>query len=141
MNDLVRFRRGYIIDPVRGCWLWQRGKNAAGYGYFGASGRNHRAHRWAYEQHIGPIPDGLVLDHLCRVKNCVNPAHLEPVTTGENKRRGNQRNQHMGKTHCHRGHPLEGGNVYFRKNGWRRCRACMKQWPSRHGTGRKGGEE
>jgi hypothetical protein len=79
--------RPYWVVDEAGCWIWQRGK-AEGYGVVWRDGRVQRAHRVVYEQHRGPIPDGLHLDHLCRVKACVNPDHLEPVTNAENCRRG-----------------------------------------------------
>lgn len=73
----------YEIDE-NGCWIWQRGMYQGGYGHF----RDNYAHRASYEMHVGPIPDGLVIDHLCRVRACVNPSHMEPVTSGENTKRG-----------------------------------------------------
>lgn len=69
------------------CWTWI-GSTDRGYGVFGAQGRYFRAHRWAWEALVGPIPEGLHLDHLCRNPSCVNPDHLEPVTQAENIRRG-----------------------------------------------------
>lgn len=69
------------------CWPWLAAR-ANGYGKFYVDGRMVRAHRFAYELLVGPIPEGLVLDHLCAVTFCVNPAHLEPVTQRENARRG-----------------------------------------------------
>lgn len=74
---------------VDGCWLWE-GALRGGYGRVKLDGRTQAAHRASYELHVGPIPSGLVLDHLCRNRSCVNPAHLEPVTTEENIRRGEQ---------------------------------------------------
>lgn len=92
-------RRHYEGDAVRrlyervdrrpaGCWLWTGTIAPNGYGYFAIKGRSQQAHRVAYELLVGPIPDGLDLDHLCRVRACVNPDHLEPVTRSENNRRG-----------------------------------------------------
>jgi hypothetical protein len=81
----------YVIDPVTGCWVWQLAVNGRGYGQARVEGRRDRqfpAHRVMYERHRGPIPAGLVIDHLCRNRRCVNPAHLEPVTGIENIRRG-----------------------------------------------------
>src|SRR6266496_2265386 len=76
----------------RACWLWTGKTGRDGYGRIGLGGRGAlvrvRAHRFAYELLIGPIPDGLQIDHLCRVRHCVNPAHLEPVTQRENILRG-----------------------------------------------------
>ena len=84
-------------------------------------------HRAMFEAHKGPVPDGLCLDHLCRVRNCANPEHLEPVTNKENLRRGlGPPNRKV--THCKQGHPLSGDNLYlcWRKAGYftRACRAC-----------------
>lgn len=75
----------YVVDE-NGCWLWQGCLNVRGYGQLGKGSR--AAHRVFYERHVGPIPEGLTIDHLCRVRHCVNPAHMEPVTVAENVRRG-----------------------------------------------------
>jgi hypothetical protein len=83
----------YIVED-RGhttpCWIWNRSKTSKGYGQVTQKGSKTRlyAHRVYYEQHVGPIPDGLFIDHLCREHACVNPAHMEPVTNRENLRRG-----------------------------------------------------
>ena len=107
------------------CWLWTGGKNSEGYGRFYDGTREVQAHRFAYEFCIGPIPNGLTIDHLCRTHNCVEPLHLEPVTGRENLLRG------MGagainarKTHCHRGHEFTVANTRLSEKGWRYCRAC-----------------
>ncbi len=124
------------------CWLWLGGKNSSGYGYFYYEGRHVRAHRWAYEQSIGPIPEGLQLDHLCRVRACVNPAHLEPVTGKENYRRGEGAPAKNGrKTHCVRGHAFTPENTAIRPGGGRTCRTCRrKHWsPNRKGPDCSGG--
>lgn len=81
-------RRGvadYVVDE-NGCWIWQRTTNR-GYGTMGRNGKNYYAHRWYYEQHVGPIPTGYQIDHLCNMPRCVNPAHLKAVTRSENVRR------------------------------------------------------
>lgn len=103
-----------------GCWIWTAANNGPGnrYGRFSFDGRLARAHRLSYEWTVGPIPDGLVLDHLCRVTLCVNPAHLEPVTPAENTRRAAAL-----KTSCPQGHAYSTENTY-RLAGKRYCRAC-----------------
>lgn len=124
-----------------GCWHWTGTLSAAGYGVLDAQG-HWIAHRWAYEHFVGPIPDGLDLDHTCHNpaldcpggaeclhRRCVNPAHLEPVTRRENLARS--RHTPAGRppsTECAKGHPLEGDNLYFDSDGRRRCRACTRAW-------------
>jgi len=86
----VVLRRGYTVDPVTGCWIYNGKPGGGGYPRTMWSTERKRdipAHRWYYEQAKGPIPDGLQLDHLCRTRMCVNPDHLEPVTCAENIRR------------------------------------------------------
>ncbi len=105
------------------CWIWTAARMREGYGRFDQV----LAHRLAYELVIGKIPDGLQLDHLCRNRACVNPAHLEPVSCRENVLRGvglSANNAH--KTHCPAGHPLSGANLlsHSLKQGYRKCRAC-----------------
>lgn len=81
---------GHVVED-RGhdtpCWIWQGGQQGQGYGRMSVNRRNVPAHRAYYEQQVGPIPEGLTLDHLCRIPGCVNPSHLEPVTITENRRR------------------------------------------------------
>jgi hypothetical protein len=112
---------GYLIQE-NGCWEWVGCINKKGYGQLRAAGKTRLAHRFYYEQTNGPA--GPELDHLCRNRSCVNPAHLEPVSHLTNIRRGNEAT----KAHCIRGHPLSGENLYLRPgtSGWRMCRACMK---------------
>src|SRR5687768_9228270 len=74
----------HVVPEADGCHMWAGTTNQWGYGRFYLYGRIYSAHRWVYEQTVGPIPDGLTLDHLCRNHSCVNPAHLEPVTLAEN---------------------------------------------------------
>lgn len=123
---LDRFHSAYKVDPDTGCWLWQRPLNPQGYGWFKLDGKDSGAHRAAYQLLVGQIPDGLVLDHLCRVRNCVNPAHLEPVTQRENTMRGVAPNvlAHH-RNECVYGHELVGDNV-FTEDGVRRCRTCRR---------------
>lgn len=115
------------VEKTDTCWLWMSAM-VNGYGRFKAE-RQTSAHRFAYELIVGPIPDGLELDHLCRVRNCVNPDHLEPVTHAENMARANpylvDSNHHAAKTHCKWGHEFTLENTYRRGHG-RVCRACKR---------------
>lgn len=128
-NDLRRFEDKYIPEPNCGCWLWH-GAAVSGYGQFWIEGKLQLAHRVAYRHYVGAIPNDLELDHLCRVKSCINPMHLEPVTRSENVIRGtgpsatSQRKR--GQTHCKRGHPLFGDNLTVSPRGFRRCRECQR---------------
>lgn len=107
-----------------GCWEWNGGLWGGGYGRFVLDGRHVQAHRWAYEALVGPIPDGLQLDHLCRNRRCVNPDHLEPVTNRENGVRGIGIAARALATHCSHGHEWTEENTNVRPNGTRRCRKC-----------------
>lgn len=110
------------------CWLWTAYIEPRGYGVFRPSGcsTNVKAHRWAYEALVGSIPAGLTLDHLCRVRHCVNPTHLEPVTNRENGLRGNTVAAiNARKTHCVNGHEFTPENTTTRSDGGRRCQICL----------------
>lgn len=111
-----------------GCWEWTASRDGYGYGqvYDHASGRMMKAHRAAYEALVGPIPAGLDLDHLCRNRGCVRPDHLEPVTRGENVRRGRAGENMRSKTHCPQGHPYDEANTRLYR-GRRYCRACKSK--------------
>src|SRR5688572_17549814 len=110
------------------CWLWTGATDGGGrYGTFRGENGQVRAHRWAYESEHGPIPDGLDLDHLCRVTLCVNPAHLEPVSHRTNVLRGDAPTAvNAAKTECAHGHPLAGDNLIVERNGTRDCRTCRR---------------
>lgn len=113
------------VRKTETCWLWTGSILNTGYGRFQeATDRGVSAHRWAYLNLVGPIPKGLHIDHLCRVRHCVNPAHLEPVTPLENVRRGIG---HGRETHCPQGHEYRAENVY-RRAGRRYCRACQSAY-------------
>ena len=116
------------------CWLWTAATNSKGYGWFRIDGKATRAHRYAYEVCIGPIPEDLQIDHLCRIHPCVNPAHLEAVTMQENQLRGyGASGKNARKTHCLRGHPLSGDNLYRSKEGVRRqCKECVREHGRRY---------
>lgn len=116
------------VDKSGDCWLWTAERSHDGYPRFNLSGSERvYAHRFAYEQMVAPIPDGLELDHLCRVRHCVNPAHLEPVTGLVNQHRSplTLTSVNAAKTHCPRGHPYEGDNLLTRATG-RVCRECKR---------------
>jgi len=119
---VIAFFRFVDVIPG-GCWFWLGQLNHDGYGIFSRNNRPVRAHRWAYERFIGPIPEGMVIDHLCRVRECVNPWHLQPVTSPENTARGSQ----AAKTHCPQGHPYAGDNLYVTSDGKRMCKECGRQ--------------
>lgn len=115
------------------CWLWTAA-TANGYGYFSVDGKGKRAHRVVYELLVGPIPEGLYLDHLCRVTNCVNPSHLEIVDNRTNTLRGiGITANNFVKAECVKGHLLSGSNVYTRPSrpGTRECRECGKDFHRR----------
>lgn len=122
LTAVQRWHSKYEIQPS-GCWLWMAGDVENCYGLFYHEGTTKIAHRVGYELLVGPIPEGLVLDHLCRVRRCVNPAHLEPVTQSENMVRSN--NYERSVTHCPLDHPYDEENTYFAR-GKRACRTCQR---------------
>lgn len=128
-NILERFEARYVPEPNSGCWLWLGGLAGGGYATMWGGRSMIRAGRWAYQTFVGPIPYGLELDHKCRVRCCVNPAHLEPVTHTENVRRGDagkvNRARQLGKHRCDKGHLFTPENIYRSpKKGTRECRIC-----------------
>ena len=128
-SAVERFYSKVDFGGAGDCWLWLGALDRGGYGsFYIAKGRKAKAHRFAYEHMEGPIPAALDLDHLCRVRHCVNPDHLDPVTRGENIRRGLVpvlvRARQAAKTHCPKGHPYDEVNTYVTPNGRRNCRAC-----------------
>jgi hypothetical protein len=131
-----RFRN--LTNRTETCWLWTGRPTPQGYGSFKVAGKYIPPHRWAYEQFIGPIPDGLQIDHVCHSEDstcpggavcshrrCVNPAHLEAVTAAENSRRAGSANRD--KTHCPRGHEYSSANTYVNpRTRTRFCRTCKQ---------------
>lgn len=120
----VRFIRK--INVSEHCWTWTGATAGEGYGVFWLPGRGMTyAHRIAHEQFVGPIAEGLEVDHLCTNRLCVKPTHLEAVTGDENKRRARER---AGLTdHCKKGHPMDPVNTYLNPKGYRACRSCERE--------------
>lgn len=123
--------RGYETP----CWVWTAGlMGTSGYAQFRYSkAKNGLGHRYSYEHHIGPIPEGMTLDHLCRVRECVNPEHLEVVTPKVNILRGKGKGAaNKLKTHCVHGHEFTPENTYINAKKARVCRACQKAYRDAH---------
>ena len=123
------------IDKTAGCWLWIGATQSQGYGCFGVAGTSQLAHRISYTLAYGAIPESLVIDHLCLVKRCVRPDHLEAVTVKVNNQRAldngqaqpsalSQRN--AAKLFCRNGHPYSPDNTYVTPQGHRDCRTCKR---------------
>lgn len=145
MDLRERLESKYTPEPNTGCWLWHGMVSAEGYGKVFIAGKTYSAHRVSYEVERGSIPVGLQIDHLCRVRNCINPDHLEAVTASENTRRGllgvlispenkalrtaRRRAWVQSRTHCKNGHALIGDNVRYLvtdRGNERQCRACKR---------------
>lgn len=120
-----------------GCWLWTGALLRNGYARLRTEmadgGKSRLAHRASYEEFVGPIPEGLTIDHLCRVRHCVNPAHLEAVTHRENIMRGETRAaENAAKTVCIHGHEFTFANTYVSPDGKRACRTCQRDRRARY---------
>jgi hypothetical protein len=130
-GEFMQKRIDFESSP-KNCWLWVGCKTHDGYPIWGTTNNKKiYAHRFIYEQEVGPIPINHTLDHVCRVRNCVNPAHMDPCTLQENISRGNY--NWAGKlTHCKKGHKFTPENTYFSptkgrtKKGGRVCKTCAK---------------
>lgn len=127
----ARFAAKYEVEPESGCWVWISTLDKDGYGRFSVRFDFMQAHRWSYEHYRGPIPSGLVLDHVvCDRPGCVNPWHVEPRTAGQNVLRGSSPSaKNARKTHCIHGHELVPENVYSPPKAPRRrlCRICIAE--------------
>lgn len=120
--DIAEVLDNLVEVEATNCLEWQRAK-ARGYGIVSFNGKMQMVHRVVYEHLIGPIPEGLQIDHLCRNRACSNPGHLDPVTARTNINRG--RKPQSEKTHCPKGHPYDQANTYYRKDRpGRECRLC-----------------
>ncbi len=111
------------------CWLYAGAINSDGYGIVFDGKKQLRAHRVMYEHLNGEIPDGMYSDHLCRVRACINPIHIELVDNITNIMRGDAPSaQNARKTHCNKGHEFTKETMHVRKNGWRICKECHATW-------------
>lgn len=125
----------FLINEQSGCWEWLMSLDPDGYGQIKVNGKVYRAHRWAYMQLVGSIPEGNQLDHRCRVRHCVNPAHLDPVDHSENQRRG----VYARKEFCINGHAYLPENLRVDERGRRRCRQCERDKYRRYNAKRPRG--
>lgn len=111
------------VEITDTCWLWLGYLEKGGYGRFRVGNVMCMAHRFSYMYFVRPIPEGLTIDHLCRVRNCVRPDHLEPVTQLENNRRGDSDHNKF-KFRCKYGHAFNRQNTRLTRLGRRQCRKC-----------------
>lgn len=123
-----------VVEQESGCWLWTGAPDSHGYSQImvgsrvDGSRRLMRGHVVSYEHFVGPVPEGLELNHLCRNRLCVNPDHLEPVTRRVNTLRGNSpAAKHAKKKRCPKGHPYKGKNLRITKQGQRVCVTCRRE--------------
>lgn len=131
MSELTpneRFDSRWVPEPMTGCWLWVGTASPRGYATFRVNGRKIGVHRFAYERWVGPIRDGLVVDHICNNPTCVNPDHLQAITQRDNVRRGRGTSGiNSRKQECIHGHPFDADNTYVDPGGGRHCRECRRQ--------------
>lgn len=139
MTTQERFHAQVEKAPDGGCWTWKSLLNGDPdeYASFDVDGKQTYVHRWSYERHVGPIPKGMQIDHLCRNRACSNPEHLEPVTPRENVLRGDTIVAiNAAKTECVNGHPLSGENLYVAPTDdgrrHRSCRTCRREASRRY---------
>ena len=126
-----RFDARWVPEPNTGCWLWTGAIIPNGYGVGPSVGGSHLAHRVGWTLYRGPIPEGMYIDHLCRVRSCVNPDHLRPVTPKQNSLENSESrpSKNARKAQCPKGHPYSGENLWIRYQAGkpsRHCRACTR---------------
>ena len=126
---LERFNQQFVPEPNSGCWLWTGSVNQSGYGQIEVGKKNCRAHRFAWLTHRGEIPPGMVLDHICRTRSCVNPDHLRPVSVRENVLHNSLgvTAKHALSETCSRGHRLVETNCVRSRLPHRICRICQNR--------------
>lgn len=125
MNLWERFIR-FAVSSANGCWTWIGYRNRKGYGRFYNPSGSPLAHRIAYELLRGPIPPGRQIDHLCKNRACVNPAHMEAVTLRQNVQRSNAGLPQSERAECPQGHEYTAANTYVDRRGSRSCRECKR---------------
>lgn len=133
-NENDRFFSKVSKNGPGGCWLWTGAITSDGYGSYWVGNKSFKAHRIAYQMSVGTIPSGLQIDHLCRIRNCVNTDHMELVTSKENSLRGmgwagrlGNAGKQAARTHCKQGHLFDLVNTRVAANGWRYCRTCNRE--------------
>jgi hypothetical protein len=125
-NEHDAFWNKVMPEPNTGCWLWTGFCDEDGYGQFHTRGKNWKPHRWSYTHFVGPIPEGLEIDHRCRVHCCVNPEHLDAATVLVNRSRIRHGNGRGLQETCKRGHPMVPENTYYKRGrNARQCRTCV----------------
>jgi hypothetical protein len=142
-NPILRFlSKVEVLD--NGCWQWRATKSRDGYGMFGVGDHlSGYAHRWSFLFFVANIPEGYVIDHLCRNSGCVNPDHLEAVPIRVNPMRGRlpelTRARYQARTNCSRGHPFDEQNTYHHPTGRRVCRTCFREYDRLWARARRAG--